>query len=172
MKMRSSKVLFVVCVSLSLLLASCHKGKEIPQRTEEKICEIAKEYVLNEVKVSTVDSVKIDRIDSINKYNYTMIALQFLRDSQRSMSEGLRSALAMGDTLQVRQIETTQHEVEQTMNFLEERRDHFDEKDTHYLMYMVNAYFFSKGKRQGMIFFLTPDFKVHTFDPMDTHFVE
>ena len=161
----------VAVVSCLLLFSSCKKGKG-EQSVEEKICDIAKSYVMTEMKVSAVDSVQIDHIDSINKYRYTMAALNFLRESQRSLEQSYSAAIQQGDTVRMLELESTTQEVNGTVRFLEECQDRYVEQDTQYIMYLVSAYYFTQGKKQGVMFFLTPNFKIHTFDPMDTHFVE
>lgn len=171
--MMSKKILWAIVAIVSglLLFSSCKKNQK-EQSVEEKICDIAKSYVMTEMKVNTVDSVQIEHIDSINKYRYTMAALNFLRESQRSLEQSYNAAIQKGDTVRMQELESTTQEVNGTVRFLEECQERYVEQDTKYIMYLVSAYYFSQGKQQGVMFFLTPDYKIHTFDPMDTRFVE
>lgn len=135
---------------------------------DQQLPDITKEYVKNELKISEVDSVSIFSVDTINKYRYASAALGFLQQSEANLEAQCGQAMSIGDSVAAKKCRKTLADVSKTCDYYADCLAKYAENDPKILFYYVCAYYYVRGREHGVMYFLSPDFQIHTFDPMDT----
>ncbi len=160
---------FAFCFVLGWVIASSCTSKKVGEQSlEQQLPDITKEYVRSEMKMSKVDSVSIFSVDTINKYRYASAALGFLQQSESNLEAQCAEAVAAGDSITAKNCRKTLADVSKTCDYYADCMAKYAENDPKILFYYVCAYYYVRGNEHGIMYFLTPDLQIYTFDPMDT----
>lgn len=160
------------CIAVLCALLLCASCKSKNKNPEKDLVKITQNYVRDELKVEPIDSVRIFQVDTINRYRYITAALGFLQEAEGNLERAIAESAYTGDSTNADGLRAKLDEVGKTCDYYAEHLALYSENDPNILLYFVSAYYYSRGKEEGVMFFLTPDYEIHTFDPMDASFIK
>jgi hypothetical protein len=158
---------FAFIVTIALTFQSCKKksGQEI---LKSRMLEVSQEYLKSE----HVDSVKVIKVDTITAMGYAKIMLEMLENMKIEYENQYNAAMKNKDQSSGVEIEYTLNEIYQASeSFLGIiTSDKTDDKKL--LLYMVSATYYKDNIPTSLIFFTTPDYKIHEIDPFGNNLLQ
>lgn len=167
-KMHFRFVSVIIAVMTVLLFISCKKEPTLEEKIADVSLQYTKDYLKEELRGGTVDSVTVSSFDSLNRFDYCTTSLNFLQEFEEAYQAEYESVEESGDEEALSQIKVHLAAVHEAQDYYTECLDRFKEDDKDLILYLVKAKFYVQGRSEPFFLFLTPDLKVHAFNPLDS----
>lgn len=167
-KMHFRFVPVIIAVMTLLLFISCKKEPTLEEKIADVSLQYTKDYLKEELRGGTVDSVTVSSFDSLNRFDYCTTSLNFLQEFEEAYQAEYESVVESGDEEALSQIKVHLAAVHEAQDYYTECLDRFKEDDKDLILYLVKAKFYVQGRSEPFFLFLTPDLKVHAFNPLDS----
>jgi hypothetical protein len=160
-------LLFALIITTVFSFQSCKK-KTDQDILKTRMLEVSNEYLKSE----QVDSVKIVKIDTITAMGYAKIMLEMLENMKIEYENQYNAAMKSGNQNAGVEIEYTLNEVYQASESFLKIMNNDNTDDVKLLLFMVSLTYYKNNVPTSLIFFTTPDYKIHEIDPFGNNLLE
>ena len=161
--MKRLSVLILLFAGFVLGFHSCHRVKE--DDTMAKFTELTRQYVIDELGIADVDSVRVMKVDTVDNYEYAQIMVDLLHQMDAELLYEYQSALLADDTVAARDLDIQIDEIAAAGEQWDNEVAATEGAPKTFRFYLLTANYYAGSEVDQFYFFVTPDFKVHIPDP-------
>lgn len=130
-----------------------------------KFTELTRQYVIDELGIADVDSVRVMKVDTVDNYEYAQIMVDLLHQMDAELLYEYQSALLADDTVAARDLDIQIDEIAAAGEQWDNEVAATEGAPKTFRFYLLTANYYAGSEVDQFYFFVTPDFKVHIPDP-------
>lgn len=130
-----------------------------------KFTELTRQYVIDELGIADLDSVRVMKVDTVDNYEYAQIMVDLLHQMDAELLYEYQSALLADDTVAARDLDIQIDEIAAAGEQWDNEVAATEGAPKTFRFYLLTANYYAGSEVDQFYFFVTPDFKVHIPDP-------
>ena len=130
-----------------------------------KFTELTRQYVVDELGIADLDSVRVMKVDTVDNYEYAQIMVDLLHQMDAELLYEYQSALLADDTVAARDLDIQIDEIAAAGEQWDNEVAATEGAPKTFRFYLLTANYYAGSEVDQFYFFVTPDFKVHIPDP-------
>ena len=130
-----------------------------------KFTELTRQYVVDELGIADLDSVRVMKVDTVDNYEYAQIMVDLLHQMDAELLYEYQSALLADDTVAARELDIQIDEIAAAGEQWDNEVAATEGAPKTFRFYLLTANYYAGSEVDQFYFFVTPDFKVHIPDP-------
>lgn len=130
-----------------------------------KFTELTRQYVVDELGIADLDSVRVMKVDTVDNYEYAQIMVDLLHQMDAELLYEYQAALLADDTVAARDLDIQIDEIAAAGEQWDNEVAATEGAPKTFRFYLLTANYYAGSEVDQFYFFVTPDFKVHIPDP-------
>lgn len=130
-----------------------------------KFTELTRQYVIDELGIADLDSVRVMKVDTVDNYEYAQIMVDLLHQMDAELLYEYQSALLADDTVAARDLDIQIDEIAAAGEQWDNEVAATEGAPKTFRFYLLTANYYAGSEVDQFYFFVTPDYKVHIPDP-------
>lgn len=130
-----------------------------------KFTELTRQYVVDELGIADLDSVRVMKVDTVDNYEYAQIMVDLLHQMDAELLYEYQSALLADDTVAARDLDIQIDEIAAAGEQWDNEVAATEGAPKTFRFYLLTANYYAGSEVDQFYFFVTPDYKVHIPDP-------
>lgn len=130
-----------------------------------KFTELTRQYVIDELGIADLDSVRVMKVDTVDNYEYAQIMVDLLHQMDAELLYEYQAALLADDTVAATDLDIQIDEIAAAGEQWDNEVAATEGAPKTFRFYLLTANYYAGSEVDQFYFFVTPDFKVHIPDP-------
>ena len=131
----------------------------------ERFHKLTKQYVMEELQIEGLDSVRVVKVDTVDNYEYAQIMVDLLHQMDAELLYEYQAALQTGDEMTVKDLDVQIDEIASAGERWDMEVAATENAPKVVRFYLLTANYYAGKNIDQFYFFVTTDFKIHIPDP-------
>lgn len=166
--MRKIAYTIAVLACFAVLVSGCGRGQGKDENSAYgRFQELAEQYVEQELRLASLDSVRVVKVDTVDNYEYAQIIVALLYKMNDETMEEYHRAVVSGDMAEAKNLEVQVDEIAAAGQQWEMEEQAAENAPKSFRFYLITANYYNGMDCDQFYFFATQDFKIHIPDPFE-----